>query len=1098
MKKNCCVDWERTVPIMKKLFKIMRLTIFLIMLSSLSIFASNLFSQTVSIKIENVALKEVLSKLEDKCGCNFMYSEKFIDVNRKVSLNVDNKNLDDVLSILFSGCDIKFERKDRIIILKNVDTTNESSSTQQNKNVSGKVTDSSRAPLPGVSVVIKGTTTGTITDVNGIYTLGNVHNNAVLQFSFVGMKSKEISVGNKTTIDILMEEETVGLDEVVAIGYGTQKREQLTTAISNVKSENFIKGSVSDASQLIKGKIAGLSITNPDGNPVNTSQINLRGITTLVSGTSPLILIDGVPGSLNVVAPEDIESIDVLKDGSAAAIYGTRGTNGVILITTKKVDGEMPASIEVNSYVSTQKITKKLDFMDADQYRAIVAKNKPGAVDYGYNTNWLDEILQTPISQVHNVNIKGGSKNTTYVANINYRSSEGIIKKSDNTMIVPRLEITQNLFNGIIKLSGNITGYQQEYFSGSDGGSFNNNVYRNGLTYNPTDRPKNDDGSWVEHVDKTDYMNPLSLLNETHGLNQNNDLRTIGTITFLPINGLNIKMLGSRDLYNSTRGYYETKKHYSTLHDGRNGFASRGTTRTLEELFELTAQYTKAIKDHSINALAGYSWRNNSYQDYWMQNWDFPTDAFDYNNMGAGKALKRGDAPISSYQSQNKLVGFFGRINYAYMNKYLVMASLRHEGSSKFGENHKWGNFPAVSVGWNIQKERFMSNLSTISNLKLRAGYGITGTEPSDPYRSLSLINFNTYALNNGQWVQTVDPSINPNPDLRWEKKEEINMGLDFGLLHDRISGSIDVYKRTTKDLLFDYPVSTPPYLLSTLRANAATMENKGVEIQVNAIPVRTKNIEWNSSLSFSYNKNKLVSLNDKNFSIASGYFDAGASGEPIQANFTRVKIGQPIGNFWGFKTVDIDATGHWIIEGKDGKPKPILDQQADDKQVLGNGTPKSYLSWNNTVSYKNFDLNVTMRGAFGFQIVNYPKMQYGAPVMLNRGNILASSYDKIYNKVPLADDQSLNFVSYYVEDGDYWKIDNVTVGYNMTIKNQKIIKKIRIYASGSNLVTFTKYTGIDPEISTSFGGNNLVPGIDSKGRYPASTTYTLGCFLTF
>ena len=604
--------------------------------------------------------------------------------------------------------------------------------------------------------------------------------------------------------------------------------------------------------------------------------------------------------------------------------------------------------------------------------------------------------------------------------------------------------------------------------------------------------------SWVEHVDKTEYMNPLSLLNETHGLNQNNDLRTIGTITFLPISGLNIKMLGSRDLFNSTRGYYETKKHYSTLHEGRNGFASRGTTRTLEELFELTAQYTKTIKDHSITALAGYSWRTNSYQDYWMQNWDFPTDAFDYNNMSAGKALKRGDAPISSYQSQNKLVGFFGRINYAYLNKYLLMASIRHEGSSKFGENHKWGNFPAVSVGWNISKENFMKSISAISTLKLRAGYGITGTEPSDPYKSLSLINFNTYAMNNGQWVQTVDPSINPNPDLRWEKKEEINLGLDFGFLHERISGSIDIYKRTTKDLLFDYPVSTPPYLLSTLRANAATMENKGFEIQINTTPVQSNDIQWNSSVSFSYNKNKLVSLNDKSFTIASGYFDAGASGEPIQANFTRVQIGQPIGNFWGFKTVDIDATGHWIIEGKDGKPKPILEQQADDKQIIGNGTPKAFLIWKNTISYKNFDLNVTMRGAFGFQIVNYPKMQYGAPVMLNRGNILATAYDKIYGKVALADDQSLNFVSYYVENGDYWKIDNVTIGYNVILKNQKIIKKIRIYASGSNLATFTKYTGIDPEISTSFGGNNLVPGIDSKGRYPASSTYTLGCFLTF
>ena len=1082
---------------LKKLLIVMKLTTIFLFLSVMAMAAKTYSQETrFDLNVKDASIIQVFDEIERVTNYGFLFKTDQLDLTAKYSLDIKNANIEKILNEVLDRNVYSYKMLDRNIVITRV--AFESVQDGKTSKVSGKVTDSSGGTLPGVSVTVKGTTNGTITDSNGNYTISNLPSNGTLQFSFVGMKTQEISIGNKTTINVTLLEETIGIEEVVAIGYGTQKREQVTTAISNVKSESFVKGSVTDAAQLIRGKVAGLSITTPDGNPVNTSQINLRGITTLVSGTSPLILIDGVPGSLNVVAPEDIESIDVLKDGSAAAIYGTRGTNGVILITTKKVNGEMPATVEVNSYVSTQKITKKLDFMDADQYRAVVAQNKPGSFDYGYNTNWLDEILQTPVSQVYNVNIKGGSKNTTYVANLNYRNSQGIIKKSDNTMIVPRLEITQNLFDGKIKLTGNITGYQQEYFSGSDGGSFNTNVYRNGLTYNPTDRPKDDNGNWVEHVEKTDYMNPLSLLNETHGLNQNSDLRTIGTMTLLPISGLNIKMLGSRDLYNSTRGYYETKKHYSTLHDGRNGFASRGTTRTLEEIFELTAQYTKVIKNHSINALAGYSWRSNSFQDYWMQNWDFPTDAFDYNNMGAGKALKRGDAPMSSYQSQNKLVGYFGRINYAYLNKYLVMASIRHEGSSKFGENHKWGNFPAVSAGWNIQKENFMKSISTVSNLKLRAGYGITGTEPSDPYKSLSLINFNTYALNNGQWQQTVDPSINPNPDLRWEKKEEINIGLDFGFLKDRISGSFDVYKRTTKDLLFDYPVSTPPYLLSTLRANAATMENKGIEVQINATPIEKKDIQWNSSVSFSFNKNKLVSLNDKNFSIASGYFNAGASGEPIQADFTRVQIGQPIGNFWGFKTVDIDATGHWIIEGKDGKPKPILEQQADDKQVIGNGTPKTYMSWNNTVSYKNFDLNVTMRGAFGFQIVNYPKMQYGAPVMLNRGNILASSYDKIYNKVPLADDQSLNFVSYYVENGDYWKIDNITVGYNMIIKNQKIIKKIRIYASGSNLVTFTKYTGIDPEISTSFGGNNLVPGIDSKGRYPASTTYTLGCFLTF
>jgi len=1082
-----------------KTILIMKLT-FLLLFAGMLQLSANVYSQSskLSLNLINCTVREALQKIEEQSEFRFFYNEKFIDLNRKISVKGENEKVENILNEVFAGTTISYKMMANNLILITPNEEISSVNTQQAKTITGKVTDSFGSPLPGVTVAVKETTQGIITDENGNYKLSGIPDNAILQFSFVGMRMQEVAADGKTTVNVTLSEETFGIEEVVAIGYGTQKREQLTTAIASIKSENFVKGSVTDASQLIRGKVAGLSITTSDGNPVNTSQINLRGITTLLSRTSPLVLIDGVPGTLNTVAPEDIESIDVLKDGSAAAIYGTRGTNGVILITTRKVNGETPATLEINSYFTTQRITKKLDFMDADEYREIVSKGKPGATDYGYETNWLDEILQTPFSQVHNITIKGGNNKTTYIANLNYRESEGIIKKSDNQMIFPRVELAHSMFDGKLKIDANLSGYQQEYFSGSDGGSFNTNVYRNGLTYNPTDRPKDDNGNWVEHVDKTDYMNPLSLLEETHGLNQNNNFRTMGTVTYLPLEGLNVKLLVSRDLYNSTRGYYETKRHYSTLHDGRNGYASRGTTRSLEELLELTLQYSKNIEKHAFTALAGYSWSQYNYQNYYMQNWDFPSDSYDYNNMGSGLALKRGEAVQYSYQSENKLVGYFARVNYSFDDKYLLMASLRHEGSSKFGENHKWGDFPSISAGWNIHKEGFMQNLSALTNLKLRAGFGITGTEPSDPYMSLNRINFNTYYYYNGEWIQAINPATNANPDLRWEKKEETNIGLDFGLLKNRISGSVDLYKRTTKDLLFDYPVSTPPYLYSTLRANAATMENKGIEIQINAVPVQTKDFYWTTDVNYSRNKNKLVSLSDKNFSIASGYFDEGDSGEPIQQRFSRIQIGNPIGNFWGFKTVDIDDTGHWIIEGKDGNPKPILDQQADDKQILGNGTPKFFLSWNNTLTYKNFDLNITMRGAFGFQIINYPNMQYGAPVMLNRGNILTSSYDKIYGKVPLADDQSLNFVSYYVEEGDYWKIDNITIGYNLTLKNTRIIKKARVYASGSNMFTFTGYSGIDPEISTSYEGRSLVPGVDSKNRYPATSTYTLGVYLTF
>lgn len=962
----------------------------------------------------------------------------------------------------------------------------------QQVKVSGTVTDESGTPLPGVGVRVKGGNTGAATDAAGKYSINIPDGSATLVFSYIGYTPQEIAVGNRTTVNVQMKATETSLNAVVVVGYGTQKRERVTTAIASVKSENFVKGAVQDAAQLIRGKVAGLNVITPDANPTGTAQINLRGITTITSGTSPLVLIDGVPGSLTTVAPEDIESIDVLKDGSAAAIYGTRGTNGVILITTRKVNGETPATVDVNSYVTTQKITRRLNFMNAAEYRELVAQGKPGAFDYGADTDWMDEITRTPVSQVHNISLRGGSQNTSYIANLNYRNMQGLILRSDNKMVYPRIEVNHRMFGGKLRLNANLSGFQQTFFAGTDGNSYRGDVYRNGLTYNPTDPVKDANGNWTEHTDKTAYANPVSLLMETEGKNQNTNFRTLGTITYSPIKGLDLMVLGSRDLYNSVRGYYESKRHYSTLRDGRNGFASRGTTRSEENLLELTANYQKTINEHDFTALAGYSWRETSYQDYWMQNWDFPTDDFSYNNMGAGLALARGEAPQNSYQSRNKLIGYFFRLNYSFQNKYLLMASIRREGSSKFGQNNKYGNFPAISAGWNIKNENFLKGARVLSALKLRGGFGITGTEPTSPYMSLNRLNFETYTLINGQWVQVINPSTNANPDLRWEKKEESNIGVDYGLWDNRLTGSLDLYRRVTRDLLMDYSVPTPPYLYNTIRANAASMENKGIEFQVNFAAIDQKDLKWNTSVNYSTNRNKLLSLSDKNFQLAAGYFDAGTTEEPIQQPIARIQIGQPIGNFWGFRSIDIDDRGYWIIEGKDGKPKPIADQQADDKQILGNGLPKHYLNFNNSVSYKNFDLNVTMRGAFGFQILNTPRMFYAAPVMLTRGNLLKSAYDNIYGKRPLADDQSLNYVSYYIEQGDYWKIDNVTIGYNIKLKNTPI-KALRVYASGSNLVTFTKYSGVDPEV----GVTGLTPGLDDRNRYPATTTFTLGASFT-
>jgi TonB-linked SusC/RagA family outer membrane protein len=915
---------KRDSRILLKIFLIMKLTIVFLIATLLHVSAAS-YSQNVSLKVKNASLLDVFKQLRKQSGVGFVYDNKMLDASKPVSINVTNAPLKSVLDECFEDQPLSYELVQNMIVIKQKDTNTIPAAIPQPITITGKVTDEKDAPLPGVNIVLKGTTTGTTTDVNGNYTLKLPDTRGSLVFSFIGYVSAEVPVtATGTVINIQLKEEPRALSEVVVVGYGTQRRGEITSAIASVKSENFVKGAVNDAAQLIRGKVAGLAVATPDGNPTGTAQISLRGNTTLLSGTTPLILIDGVPGTLTTVAPEDIESIDVLKDGSAAAIYGTRGTNGVLLITTKKAKANTAPSIELNTYFTTQHITKKLEFLNADEYRQLVAQKKPGATDYGHNTNWFDQVTQTPFSQVYNISLKGATQYTNYVVNLNYRDLNGLMKKSDNNIVYPRAEINHAMFDGKLKLNANVSGFQQKFYAGSRDGIFNPGVYRNSLTYNPTDRPFNDDGSYVEHPDKTDYQNPVSLLDNTIGSAKNTNLRTIGSITYLPINDLNIKLLGSRDLNNSNIGYYETKKHYSTVHDGRNGVAFISNTRTQEDLLELTATYNKTLGDHQINVLGGYSWRQFNFQYSDMSNYDFPTDDFTYNNIGAGLALSRGQSTQSSSQSENMLISYFSRVNYSYKDKYLLMASIRREGSSKFGTNNKYGNFPAVSAGWNVMKKDFLAGNKTLSTLKLRAGYGITGTEPSTPYQSLDKLNFSTYNYFNGQFIQVVNPSNNANPDLRWERKAEVNVGVDVGFLGGRISGTVDLYRRKTTDLLFSYPVASPPYLYNTIVANAASMENKGIEVQINAIPVQSKDFEWNTSVNYSTNQNKILSLSDKNFQLASGFFDVGDTGEPIQQRIGRVQIGQPLGNFYGYKSVDIDDSGHWIIQGADGKPKPI------------------------------------------------------------------------------------------------------------------------------------------------------------------------------
>ncbi|MGD9930334.1 MAG: TonB-dependent receptor [Mangrovibacterium sp.] len=1066
----------------------MRLTLFAILVSVVQIFATNAHAQQtlLSLNFKNASIRSVLGQIENQSDFYFIYNAKAVDVEKKVSIEVENKSIPEILDRIFEGSNVTYKIDKRQIAIS---TNLPENVVQQEITVSGRVTDSSGLALPGVTVVLKGTTQGTITDASGNYSLANVSTDATLVFSFVGMKSQEILVSRKTSINIIMAEETLGIEEVVAIGYGTQRKDELTSSVAHIKSDDFVMGPSSsvDAASLIRGKVAGLTVVQADGNPLSTSQIMLRGVMTLKSSSAPLVIIDGVEGKINDVSPNDIEQIDVLKDGSAAAIYGTRGTNGVVIISTKKAQGEMPVTIDVNSYISTQIISKQLDILTADEYAELAKQGATGALDFGSRTDWMKEITQTPFNKTFSISLKGSTHKTSYIASLDYTDNEGIVKKSLVNVLYPRLNVVHRMWDNLLKIETQIGGYQRSY--GFPYSSWYENPYFNALQYNPTYSIKNEDGTWNENGSSPTRLNPVALIEESKGDNRDTNIKMYSKATLNPIEGLNINWLVSRETDNFFGSSYETQRHKSTTMYNLNGNATQTSSRTQNDMMEVTAQYTNKFDAHSIDGLVGYSWNDYNYRYSSMNNYDFPSDDYTYNNMGMGTALSEGKASMSSSQNSSRLVGWFARLNYNYANKYFLSASVRHEGSSKFGANHKWGNFPAVSAGWNIAKENFMKDVDYINNLKLRAGYGITGTAPSDSYMSLTRLNLGGYAYYKGQWITQLKASGNPNPDLRWEKKKEFNFGLDYGLFNDRISGSIDYYIRNTEDLIWDYQVSVPPYYSTSITANAGSIRNSGLEVSISAIPVQTKDFIWNTNLNFSTNKSELISLSNDKY-VTGNYID----GSVLGAVTHRLEVGKPLGNFFGWKAVGIDENGKWLIEGADGSVKSFDDAQGSDRQVIGNALPKFYLNFNNSLKYKWFDMSLTMRGAFGFQVNNYVERTLGVPSALGVGNVLASAFEPKMDNRPLASDASNGNLSYYIEDADFWKIDNVTLGYTPDIAQLKWIKKLRIYASVSNLATFTGYTGLDPEVSIS----GRTPGVDHIYQYPTTRTYTVGINLTF
>lgn len=969
----------------------------------------------------------------------------------------------------------------------------------QSGSVKGKVLDELGEPIIGANIVEKGTTNGTITDMDGNYTLSvNDMKKAILQFSFIGYNTMEEGVKGRKSVEVKLAPSVVNLGEVVAIGYGTQTRKEITGSVANVSEENFNKGVNRDASDLLQGKVAGLQITSGSGDVTRSSQIRLRGTSTLQNDQGPMIVIDGVPGGdMSTVSPSDIESISVLKDASSAAIYGSRAAGGVILITTKRGSGSR-TQINYDGYVTMDKVANKPDMLNASEWREVNKQlgNDISEFDkYNADTDWFGALLRTGVSQNHSLSLSGGGSKNNYRASYTYLDRKGIARDNWMKRHSFRFQFQQRAINDRLRIgltgAATLTDMQAtfaDYFIAA---------YNNA----PVVPVYNEDGSYYTGNDNAyNQGNMVKAQDENYKLSKNNYFYGQGDAQFEIIEGLNVKANLYKSRYSSDYSQWESQDNAlgggsgNSLGDSSNGYAKRRNFVWDRELMEWTADYNKSFgaeEKHKLNALLGYSWETNGYQSQESLATQFSVASMGANSIQAGNDLKVGN--VTSGKNEYKLISFFARAHYSYDERYMITATVRRDGSSKFGANHKWGWFPSVSAAWGISEEAFMKDISWLSDLKLRVGYGVTGNQDGlKPYKSLELYQpYGTY-YNGGGTSTSFRITQNPNPDLKWESTAMFNVGVDFQLFNGRLGGTIEYYNKKTSDMLYDYAVPTPTYVYNKIAANVGDMSNKGIEVMLNLDVIRNKTFSWNTSINLSHNKNKITKLSNDLFSTSRVYVGdpwiRGASGVTSHI----VEEGYPVGQFFMLKCNGIDENGKFIMEDVNGDGQ-ISD---DDRTYVGSAQPDLTYGWNNTFSWKNWDASFFIRGTIGNKVLNNPKAAYG-----NNTYIAGANAMKGDDLTTLKENSRV--CSYYLEDASFARLDNLSIGYTFNTKKLDWLDKARVYVAAQNLFVITGYSGLDPEVEIFRGeasddNAGLSPGIEPRNYMPKARSFTFGVNLTF
>lgn len=1086
----------------------MKLIVILILVLGLTASYAESDAQTgkVNLKVKSGTVKDVIEEIERQTNLSFMYDNNIFKVDRTISIDAENESVKSIIEMLISGQNLKYELLNRYIVITSANSS--SSAAQQQKSVSGKVTDSSGASLPGVSVVIKGTTTGTITDMDGKYTLPKVPENGTLQFSFVGMRSQEVAVGGKVSINVTLVEESIGIEEVVAVGYGTVKKSDLTGSVTSVKSDEIKAFATSNVMQSLSGRAPGVQVSQNTGAPGASVSVRIRGTNSIQGSNEPLYVIDGFPFSGSnptVLSNNDIESIEILKDASATAIYGSRGANGVILITTKR--GKVGKTlVDFESSYGFQSLRKKLEMMDATEYakfyneQATNDKIAPYFTQdqinsFGKGYNWQDLVFQTAPITNNSLTVSGGTDKTKFSVSGTVFDQQGIISGSNYKKYSLRAFFTTEI-NKMLSLeygatlTKNTTSRQN-----SSGGNRGGSLIGGAICAPPTLTPYNDNGTY--RVLSTAYpfisnviINPLNFMNEQIDKGESNVILANASLIFEPVKDLKLKIYGGVENTDYRSDYYQT-----TMFVNSQGVASVSTTNNISLLNENTLSYNKTIAEkHSIGAVVGFTYQDFLYRSLGGSGNGFLSDVTETYDLGSASTP---GIPSSGY-TKSVLMSYLGRVNYSYNNKYLLTLSLRADGSSKYSEGSKWGYFPSGAFAWKAKEENFLKNVDVISDLKFRSSYGYTGSQAIGAYATLNQLASGKTIFGDALY-NAIAPGTTLPGDLKWETTEQADLGFDIAFLNNRFRLSADAYLKNTRDLLNTVKLPSSLGFTQTIQ-NVGQIRNKGVEFSVDA-KLLTGEFRWDVNANIALNRSKVIKLYGGQ-DILSGY----VSTSFIEDNPCLLREGLPMGVFYGYKKDGYDANGREIykdLSGPAGTPDGIINQY--DKTIIGDPSPDFIYGLNSTMSYKNFELTMFFQGSYGNDIVNVSSIGN----TLDYGFGLNMVKEVFYNhwtpentnaKYPvISRNASMRYSDRLVEDGSFLRLRNIQVNYN--VPTQKLgmgwLRNFQIYASGQNLLTFTKYSWWDPEVNSQGGSNSTAQGIDHYS-YPTAKTVTLGIKVGF